>query len=365
MEPVNSRSRIFGLDIMRAAAITFVMLSHGNMYSGKLADPAGYRWVFLDGVGLFFVLSGFLIGGILIRTLQNGDLRPGVMGGFWMRRWLRTLPAYFAVLTFLLCCYAAVHGHLPPAWIRYYTFTQNLVTPHPLFFAEAWSLSVEEWFYLIVPLSLFLAVRFPAEKKWTIIVLIVVFIVVVTGIRLHRADSFDPLAGNFGEEIVKVVVTRLDSIMYGVLAAWLAFYYPAGFARFRKPLLVGGLILLFASNFDFGLFYYTRIRYSLVPLITIMLLPFLSTFRKEDGLAYRIITFISLISYSMYLTNHMIVQRGMLPVITRTLGLDLAGNPTHNLVAYLLFWILTIVAATVLYRVIEKPFMDLRRRWEG
>ena len=63
----QSKVRIYGLDVLRALAITYVMFSHGYEYSGKLVSDHYYKWLVLDGVGLFFVLSGFLIGGILIR----------------------------------------------------------------------------------------------------------------------------------------------------------------------------------------------------------------------------------------------------------------------------------------------------------
>jgi len=90
--------RVFGLDLMRALAIIFVVIGHG----GWILDKANtnFPWIrFIDGVELFFVLSGFLIGGILIKIFQNTEsLNLNTIWDFWIRRWFRTLPNYYLVL---------------------------------------------------------------------------------------------------------------------------------------------------------------------------------------------------------------------------------------------------------------------------
>jgi peptidoglycan/LPS O-acetylase OafA/YrhL len=347
---------------MRAVAIVYVMLSHGYTYSAQVVDATYYRWLILDGVGLFFVLSGFLIGGILIRQIEAGPFGLKELRDFWVRRWMRTLPAYFLVLTFLLGCYYYSHGELPPVWPRYYIFSQNLLSPHPLFFGEAWSLSVEEWFYLLVPLGLFFLLRSRIRKRWVILTCIVTVLLLVTGLRLYKVSQHDYFAaGNLGSEVLKVVVTRLDAIMYGVLGAWLGFYFKSAFYRHRILLFVLGLLTLFSSNALMTDFFLTRLHHSLAPIAALCLLPALSSLKNGEGRVYRVVTFISLISYSMYLTNHMIVQRGVMPVISRWLELSPQAAQSHALLAYLLFWTFTILAAYSLYRLVEKPFMELRR----
>src|ERR1043165_8912860 len=92
--PLHQRQqRIFGLDILRAFAILSVVWVHG----GELLPPAVQRYYRLlspDGVSVFFVLSGYLIGGILIRTLAQEGAGVRTLWRFWARRWLRTLPNY-------------------------------------------------------------------------------------------------------------------------------------------------------------------------------------------------------------------------------------------------------------------------------
>jgi peptidoglycan/LPS O-acetylase OafA/YrhL len=95
--------RLFGLDLVRALAIILVLLSHSrnlliSFYPGLDFLKAGGFF----GVELFFVLSGFLIGGILIKDIQAG-FDFGILKNFWKRRWLRTLPNYylFLIINFL------------------------------------------------------------------------------------------------------------------------------------------------------------------------------------------------------------------------------------------------------------------------
>jgi len=150
-----SRDRIYGLDIIRAAAILFVVIGHGN----HLLPPYLSQWTsyfVVDGVSIFFVLSGFLIGRILIDKIETEGVSSKTLVNFWIRRWFRTLPNYFLILILLVVLLYLIRGDIDLGQIgSYFIFSQNLFDVHPWFFPEAWSLSVEEWFYLIVPLVLF------------------------------------------------------------------------------------------------------------------------------------------------------------------------------------------------------------------
>jgi peptidoglycan/LPS O-acetylase OafA/YrhL len=134
------RSRNFGLDIARAAAITGVFLVHGFTFNGipLLGDLR-------TGVDLFFVLSGFLIGRIYFRSHAAGNF---ALWPFWISRWWRTLPPYFVALGL-----HALLGHwiseLHVPWY-YIFFLQNEIGMHG--FPTSWSLCVEEHFYLLLPL---------------------------------------------------------------------------------------------------------------------------------------------------------------------------------------------------------------------
>ena len=134
-------------------------LSHGVMLvEAHFPALAVLRHLGSVGVDLFFVLSGFLIGGILWRT--GAQLRSGrVLMGFWLRRWLRTLPNYYFFLVVAVLVLLAtrpqsidwLHRVLPTA-----LFVQNFAQRVTPFFPESWTLAVEEWFYLLFPAALWL-----------------------------------------------------------------------------------------------------------------------------------------------------------------------------------------------------------------
>ena len=93
------KNRIFGLDIMRTFAILAVMFGHSIFFLPTSIKDQLHAFV-IDGVNIFFVLSGFLIGGILIRDFEKKKTIK-VLFNFWIRRWFRTLPNYFLILIVL------------------------------------------------------------------------------------------------------------------------------------------------------------------------------------------------------------------------------------------------------------------------
>src|SRR5689334_3382371 len=86
--------RVYGLDILRAAAILFVVILHGKNVLPHAGRDFLQLFVF-DGVTIFFVLSGFLIGGVLIKILEKQTATFKTLLNFWQRRWFRTLPNYY------------------------------------------------------------------------------------------------------------------------------------------------------------------------------------------------------------------------------------------------------------------------------
>lgn len=95
-----TENRVFGLDFLRSIAILLVMIGHSVGYL-PLKIQQFIRPFLVDGVAIFFVLSGFLIGGIMIKSFQK-EINFKNITNFWIRRWMRTLPNYYLILSILL-----------------------------------------------------------------------------------------------------------------------------------------------------------------------------------------------------------------------------------------------------------------------
>jgi peptidoglycan/LPS O-acetylase OafA/YrhL len=373
-----SKNRIFGLDLLRFIAIFMVLLGHSLILAPANIKPYVYPFIF-DGVAIFFVLSGFLIGGILIKILIKEKPSYPVLLDFWKRRWMRTLPAYFLVLIFLLIyTFIFLPKNFPEGWYRFFFFTQNFLGHYrPGFFAEAWSLSIEEWFYLLVPLILFsFLIIFKTSTKYTILIVSLLIIALVTFYRYHLYYSFG-IPINPNEQQIKLfkkflslgidyqVIPRLDSIMYGVVGAFFAHYTPKIWNNKLNFLLIFiCLYILYLTKFQMGKSYgpFAIIwSPSLISLAIFFMLPFLSNLRKGLGKWTSWITYFSLISYSMYLVNLNIVT---IAIIKHTIHGDYSMDKfipgDYWVLDYILFWILTIFISFILYKFIEVPFMKMR-----
>jgi len=156
----QNTTRIFGLDIVRSLAILLVLFSHvyylidsSNPLVISLSGLSGFA-----GVELFFVLSGYLIGTILLRQYVADNFSMQSVFVFLKRRWFRTLPNYYLILLINIGI-AFYLGYPSQYWYNYFFFFQNFKTYSIGFFSESWSLSVEEWTYVLLPLTLFIALK--------------------------------------------------------------------------------------------------------------------------------------------------------------------------------------------------------------
>ena len=358
-------NRIYGLDILRAVAIIFVLFDHSGAYIGKSYQMRYRLWIF-DGVSIFFVLSGFLIGGILIKILESNKPKFRILIDFWIKRWFRTIPPYFLVLVISILLSRQFHF----SYLGYFIFIQNLVQKQHGFFGESWSLSVEEWFYLLIPSAIFGLCVYSMKPKKAIIWVAVVILFLITVYRLikylyFQVYDFDAFDNSFR----KIVATRLDSIMYGLIGAYLAYYYQEFWLKNKRGKLIVGIFILFGHQF----FYNTGYRpfniydvvfsFSVSSFGTLLLLPFLSELKFGHGLFYEILTKISLISYSAYLLNLYII---MLHVVNPLLDyLKVKNTLDGNLLGVFLFWSLTISLSIISYKYFEVPTTALRNRFKS
>jgi peptidoglycan/LPS O-acetylase OafA/YrhL len=360
------KNRVFGLDLMRALAIIFVVMGHASMLEKA---ETNFPWIRLvDGVELFFVLSGFLIGGILIKKFQNSDsLGVKTIGNFWMRRWFRTLPNYYLILiiNILFVYFGIIKEDFSQFNWRFFLFLHNFSQPFYGFFWESWSLSIEEWFYLLFPIVLgvnYLILKsLKVSKKNIFLTSVFIFLLVSFSLRFFIASEFE--VDNFwlGVKIYKVVIYHLDGIALGLLAAYIKYYNPNFWFKSRNLSFILGVIVCYIilySNWlpnDFS----TKVcKIILQSIGCFLLLPKFDSTKSAPLIITKIVTHISLISYSMYLINLAIVAE----VIRDNFP---PQGPRTAWAMYLIYWFAVITVSTVIYKYYEKPIMDLRDRWKG
>ena len=361
--------RTFGLDVLRALAILFVVIGHGIGLIPKELRKFVEFFVF-DGVSIFFVLSGFLIGGILIKLVEEKGLNFSVLRNFWVRRWFRTLPNYFLVLL-VLCILNFFFKDGFNLWSvnRYFFFSQNLFTAHPSwFFPEAWSLSVEEWFYLMLPLLLVFftfLIKKPAKST-----LLLVCFTVISGITIFRLYRYlhIPLKDIVDWDLIfrKQVITRLDSLMFGVIGAYINYYFHATWIKYKRLFLILGVVLFFLSNYVFPIYFSLTgafscvLSFSVISLATLFLLPYLSELKSGKGVFYKAITYISITSYSVYLIHLSIVQSW---IIYKLPWVAYTGNSyLVSLSNCAIYYVLTMALSILLYKYFEVPMTRIRER---
>lgn len=357
---IDYNKRIYGLDVFRAIAILIVVVGHGGGISGDLFNAIP-EIPLPNGVELFFVLSGFLIGGIFIREIdKSGTFSISQLVHFWKRRWFRTLPNYYLVLiaNAVLVYLGITHGNIDHFGIEFFFFFQNFATGFTDFFWESWSLSIEEWFYIFLPIIGFCFLKILPAKR----ALLLTILTLLGAPLFYRILIADIEYDHFwaGINISKVVLTRLDAIIYGVLAAFIKHYYAQSWKQYKYPLFIAGLIITYVNVFveiQPNDFYFRTFYFSVTSFGMMLLLPLAdqTTSFKVPALG-KAITHISLISYSMYLI-HMgivagIIEKNFMPNTT-----------TGHAVMYLVYWGTTILLSTLIYRYFERPTTQLRERF--
>jgi peptidoglycan/LPS O-acetylase OafA/YrhL len=361
-----------GLDTLRVAAILLVFAYH---YMVFVSGEPTFGWVSTAGwagVDLFFVLSGYLIGNQLFAGISRGQTLS--LKAFYARRFVRTLPNYYAVLALYFLLPTLMGGNAPPPLWRFLSFTQNLWLQPGTAFSHAWSLCIEEQFYLLLPLfivgALRIGKRFSVRAAWLVLAGFIVVGIATRSVLWLRfgQDATGDVPGYY-PNIYYSSFCRFDEFLPGVAIAMLRNFHPQTWERITRwgaATFTAGLIAVAASFYAILEYYYvdgvgygffmTAFGYSLVAcafglLVVAALSPASLLFRLRIPGA----GFLAAWSYAIYLSHKpiaFILQK----------QLSLAGlNPTAM--------VLPIAAACLLggwllHRVVETPFMRWRdRRW--
>ena len=360
LNPIYEK-RVFGLDLMRALAILFVVIGHGKLL---LKGYSGFPWVgLIDGVELFFVLSGFLIGGIIIKLFQNNkSFNIKIILNFWKRRWFRTLPNYYLILliNIIFVYFGFIKEDFSQFNWKFFVFLQNFAHPFHGFFWESWSLSIEEWFYLLFPIVLsaiyFLFKSLKVSKKNIFLYSVLTFLIATFLLRFFIASKFNVDQFFLGIKIFKVVIFRLDGIALGLLAAFYKYWYPNLWFKSRNVSFVIGIVLSYIIIYSTWLpnDFSTKVFKILFQSIAcFLLLPKFDSIKTAPKFITKVFTHISLISYSMYLINLALVAEVILHNFP-------PYNAISSYVLYFFFWFVVIIGSTLLYKYFEKPITELR-----
>jgi peptidoglycan/LPS O-acetylase OafA/YrhL len=372
---VTLAGRLPVLDGLRGVAILLVLVLHFTMYGGPPAEAGvdGFvhrfalaGWI---GVDLFFVLSGFLITGIL------WDAKGGerYFRNFYARRILRIFPLYYgALVVFLVLLPLAWPGHAGLARLRaegiwYWTYLSNVWIARegwPDFGAlgHFWSLAVEEQFYLLWPVAVFLLPRRPLMALCAG----AGCLAVAVRLALHLADR--------GPAAFVLLPARVDALAAGALLA-LAVRGPGGLAaalRWAKPAAaaaLAGLAALFvrkgglpAEDPAVAVAGYSLLAVLFAGVLALALAA-VPGGRAERWLAAPALVFFGRYSYGLYVLHH--------PLLFLKPGWFSYGAVPEVLGSRLPGWALFVAAATAVtvglallsWRFWERPFLDLKDRF--
>ena len=365
-----NNNRIFGLDVLRAYAILSVVYAHSYSLTNKVIPLNIFSLPSFDGVTIFFVLSGFLIGRILLKMLIEDSINKKSIFIFWIRRWFRTIPSYLLILVTLIVINYFSGIKQSSELIKYFVFSQNIAWPHPDFFPEAWSLAVEEWFYLLIPIPIYFTIKqLKVNRHKATLFWVAAIILCVTAFRFYRAyyEGYSTIA-DWDSSLRKQVVTRLDSLMFGVLGAYLSLYAKRVWEKYANVSFVAGAsffvlakLYLFSTQ---SMFYINYFALSLNAVFTLMLLPKLSIFRRHDDWIARCVTNVSLIAYSIYLLHLSIIQGLVLPTLMAMLvKFNAHINQYFVIVQYFLYWLITLLLSALLYYYFERPITAVRDKY--
>ncbi|KWF79456.1 hypothetical protein WL93_24780, partial [Burkholderia diffusa] len=363
--PDSRMARVFGLDVLRAIAVLSVLAGH------SLDHGVPPNWLVryvspqaITGVEIFYVLSGFLIGHILLRSASAGKLHNVAdVLDFWRRRWARTLPLYvFFLILYLRFDYHGV-ADLWKSW-PFLLFLQNFAWPMSPFFTHSWSLAVEEWFYILLPIIFVALHSLLKSYRRALLGTTVVFLCVPLVCRFafghHVTDWM-----SFDAYIRSVVVCRLDSLFIGVMCAYVRVDHPRVFAmigRYWPIALVAFLVSSGILSFNSALISKHPLgRIGYFPALSLSiacLMPAVSQLRSTGFRALdQFLSHTSKISYSLYL-GHICMLTLMLGLMNRCEWK--ADTTVRTVWMYVVLAVLYYAFANLTYVFVERPYLRLR-----
>ncbi len=356
----NEDQRVLGLDLLRAIAVLWVVIAHAEYIIAPFYPHFPRIWL-VDAVDLFFVLSGFLIGRIILREIvdDNGTSVFVALRHFWIRRWLRTLPAYYVALaaTYLLC---VIWPKMAPgaSW-HYLLFLQNMWKAQPFFMANAWSLSIEEYFYLVFPLVTILCMtlfRKRVRRAYLAAALVLILGTILGRLVIGAVTKGTPEGADLEHWCRMFLPARLDAIAYGALGAIMSVSFPVVWRKMSIPCAaMGGCAVILHAYMPSNYYLNWATTAMFYPMATLLFMPLLTQLRSAPPWFAIPVRHISKISYSMYLVHF--------PLVLQPIQyLFLPTNATSAVIAYIAYFFLVMLFSYGLYFGVERPGLQWRKK---
>lgn len=345
---IMSTRREIELDFIRGIATLMVLVSHYRSHNLLVTSYVanrieGFGWV---GVDIFFVLSGFLVGGLLVREWSLTGSVDAVR--FLKRRAFKIWPAYY---TFLL---VATVIHVRPLRSFFWQNLLNVQNYFPSSMSHTWSLAVEEHFYVTLMAIVFLW----TARNWKPATLLCACLMLSVLVQILRAVLL-----MHGCAAFFTTHTRIDALLLGVSLAVLRTFWPRWFAALQRmvvPLAIVvavGLWRLYVDNDAYpepksltSPWLITFVDYAAAALLLLLYRP-----GGQHGRLYRVVSRVGIFSYGIYLW-HVSVER---PV-----DWAVAHVPQNvvSVTSTLLPYALAMPLGIVMTKAVELPFLRLRER---
>jgi len=342
--------RIVGLDILRSVAILLVLFRHSQLWTNPLYD---FGWL---GVDLFFVLSGFLVSGLIFKEYKRREKLN--IKRFLLRRGFKIYPAFYIFLAGSIIIEHYRDGFVPtiPDLLGEIFYLQSYLSH---IWTHTWSLAVEEHFYLTLALFSFIGYKTRTiERKKFVIPFLIGLIILSFCLRFNVSYPYR------NEPFFAFMATHLrsDGILIGVLIGYL-YHFTSFFAFFSKYrwmfLLVSFALMAPGFVYPAGGYFMNTVGLSTVNLgfgiLTLFSLTNLEipvpAVRKAFNPIVLFFTMIGKHSYSIYLW-HIACRNFMNDYFTYGANIN-----------SILFFALSIAVGVGLSLIIERPFLKIRNRY--